>query len=155
MKASQKIIPLLLLLYIVSFLLPGAVAYTSYGPKILSGAECAYVSLQEPADKLTDLLHHRAQQPFFPDDALLLISGLINPVFLSFVITRAFNAIPKTGRILRIVVLVMLPAPLYFFWGPESNIYPKVGYFLWTGSMLLALFIDELDGLLHGVKAKK
>jgi hypothetical protein len=155
MKASQKILPLVLLLYVVSFLFPAAVAYSRYGAKILDGAECAYISLSDPPERLNDLLHHRAQHPFFPDDALLLISGLINPVFLIFVITRAFNATGKAGRILRIVVLVMLPAPLYFFWWPGNNIYPKVGYFLWTGSMLLALFIDKLDGLLHGMKAKK
>src|SRR5215510_10013034 len=108
MKTSRKVLPLVLLVYIVSFLVPGVVAATGWGGKVLDGAECAYVSLTDPVERFNDLLHHRSQHPFFPDDALLLISGLINPVFLIFVITRAFNAIGKAGRILRIGVLAML-----------------------------------------------
>jgi hypothetical protein len=73
----------------------------------------------------------------------IAISGWINPVF---VIAAVFQVIGKTlelTRILRNVILLMFP----FCWVEflYTHVYPREGYFLWVGAMLLVLFSSELE----------
>ena len=147
MKTRHKILLLGMLLYIASFFLPAAVVYV-YGTKYLSGAECAYFTLQWSLHEFNDVLHHRVVPPPDPASYLLpLISGLINPVFLIGVIPLMVNPHGKLSTIIRIVLLFMLAITLYSFYLRDSDVRPAVGYFLWNGAMLLVLFADRLEKL--------
>jgi hypothetical protein len=144
MKARRRILMLGMILYLVSFFMP-AVLVNVYGGKLLAGGECAYFALFSPIRELNDVAHHRVPQPPpLSGEILLLISGLINPVFLISVVALLLNPTSKLSTILRIVLLGMFAAPWYFFRHPGSDLYPRVGYFVWMAAMLLVMVADNL-----------
>jgi hypothetical protein len=127
MKVRHILLLLGMLLYMVSFFLTAA---TLYGPgakpmSSMSGTECAILSLIASWSNL--------------DSLPLLISGLINPVFLISIILLARNPKSKPGLVLKIALLFMLVAPLVYFY-QGIDVRPYVGYFLWTTAMLMVLF---------------
>lgn len=74
--------------------------------------------------------------------ASLLISGLINPLFLVILILAA-RGYHRTIAILRIVLLLMIPfCWVVLYW---QNSYPREGHILWVLGMVLALFSGFLQ----------
>lgn len=72
----------------------------------------------------------------------LLISGLINPLFL-VILTLAARGYQRAIAILRIILLLMIPfCWVVFDW---QHSYPREGYFLWVLGMVLALFSGFLQ----------
>ena len=67
----------------------------------------------------------------------LLISGLINPLFLVILVLAAMGY-QQAFSILRIILLLMIP----FCWVVINfqHYYPREGHFLWLLGMVLALF---------------
>jgi hypothetical protein len=71
----------------------------------------------------------------------LLISGLINPLFLVILILAA-RGYQRTIAVLRIVLLLMIPFSwVVFHW---QDFYPREGYFLWLIGIVLVLFCGFL-----------
>jgi len=68
----------------------------------------------------------------------ILVSALINPVFLAYVTLRFFKRTPQTTRPLKFVLLSMVP----FSWVVLHNleVYPREGHICWVVGILLVLF---------------
>ncbi len=78
----------------------------------------------------------------------LLISGLINPLFIVILILAA-KGYQRAIATLRIIVLLMIPFCWVVFFSGQGS-YPREGYFLWLLGMILALFCGFLQsGLLN------
>jgi hypothetical protein len=137
-KANQALYKLGLVIYVLSFFL-----VATGDPRGLigrmTGYECAYLAVKS---FLTD-------NPFSPNSTVattsapllvylsILISGLINPVFLIYVTLTSLKRAPRTVRVLKFVLLAMIPfcwLVFYFF-----QIYPREGHALWVIGMLLVL----------------
>jgi hypothetical protein len=133
------------LLYAVSLLLPAVAGRGVYTPELPSVAGCTldwflfpmtYISLHGPG----------GTSDFFTDDPIknvsIAISGWINPVFLFTVLLALVGKTPILTRVFRNIVIVMMP----FCWIAfrYSGVYPREGYFLWTGAMLLVLLSSKL-----------
>jgi hypothetical protein len=135
-KTYRILILLGLVLYVASFFLTAVKdSKTSAG---MPGYKCATTALLAPWGG--DGLNMLRETPV--DYFALLFSGWINPVFL--ITALAFLIQPK-GRfagILRVVLLLMLPACWIVFYKAELR--PAQGYFLWTAAMLLVLFSNTL-----------
>jgi hypothetical protein len=133
-----------LLLYGVSFSLFFVRGRGVYTPKPPSGADYAidwfffpwvYVHLHSMASFWTDA-------PI--ENVSIAISGWINPVFVLAVLFEVIGKTLRLTRILRNVILLMLPFSwiVFLYW----HVYPREGYFLWIGAMLLVLFSSQLEG---------
>jgi hypothetical protein len=114
------------------------------------GYFCAEMALLSPWD--TDGLKLLQDQHVLRYIALLL-SGLINPVFLATVWLLQKERTGKLGSILRVVLLCMLPSCWLVF--SYQGMRPFVGYYLWTTSMLVALFSNSFSKQLAGAKILK
>ena len=160
MKARHVIFALGTCLYVLSFFLPAATEFykgddrggsgRSFS-KTVTGAACAVFALA-PLRALIESPEQRAASgtPHWSDALVALtISGLINPAFLVCLVVLALNQKSALGSAIRVVVLLMLVAPLFFFYYPGSTLRPNVGYFVWTGAMLIVLFGDKLRTQLH------
>jgi hypothetical protein len=132
-----------LLFYGVSFFLFFVGGRGVYTPKPPSGADCAidwfffpwvYVHLHSMGSFWTDA-------PI--ENVSIAISGWINLVFVLAVLFKVIGKTLRLTRILRNVMLLMLPFSwiVFLYW----HVYPREGYFLWIGAMVLVLFSSELE----------
>jgi hypothetical protein len=133
-----------LLLYAVSFFLFFVGGRGVYTPKPPSGVDCAsdwfffpwvYVHLHSVGSFWTDA-------PI--ENVSIAISGWINPAFVLAVLFKVIGKTLRLTRILRNLILLMLPFSWIVFL--YQHVYPREGYFLWIGAMLLVLFSSELEG---------
>ena len=139
MSVNQALYSLGLLIYVVSFFF-----FATGDPKGLTGRltgyECAYLAVEAA---LTDT-------PFSSDSAAsavssplflylsVVLSGLINPVFLIYLTLTSFKRTAQTARVLKFVLLSMIPFCWVVFHYLE--VYPREGHVLWVIGMLLVLF---------------
>jgi hypothetical protein len=125
------------LLYAVSLLLPAVAGRGVYTPELPSVAGCTLDWFLYPLI----YIHLHNAGDFFTDDPIknvsITISGWINPAFLFTVLLSLAGKTPILTRVFRNIVIVMMP----FCWIAfrYSGVYPREGYFLWTGAMLLVL----------------
>jgi hypothetical protein len=131
------------LVYAVSFFLSFVGGPGAYTPKPPSGTDCAfdwfcvpwiYVHLNRMGSFLTDA-------PI--ENASIAISGWINPLFFLAVLLQVIGKTPRLSKVLRYVILLMLPFCWVVFL--DQHVYPREGYYLWIGAMLLVLFSTELE----------
>jgi hypothetical protein len=120
-------------IYIASFFLvavegPGG-APSTRGP--ILGYMCAWMAVVAPWAIGSDW--SRGVMPILMPG--LLITGLINPVFIAGVIALLQRK-RRSFVVLRAIVLSMIP----FSWICFFFVLPREGYFLWTLGMLLVLF---------------
>jgi hypothetical protein len=73
----------------------------------------------------------------------LLISGLTNPVFLTYVALVSTGRNGRAVRALRIILPLMLPFCWVVF--HYQDFWPREGYFLWIFGMLVVLLSDWLE----------
>jgi hypothetical protein len=92
-------------------------------------------------------VHHHSVGSFLTDAPIenvsIAISGWINPVFFLAVLFQVIGKTLELTRILRNVILLMFPFCWIVFL--HRHVYPREGYFLWIGGMLLVLFSSELE----------
>lgn len=139
MKAYCVLIFIALVLYVVSFTLIGVSnAGDTHGGGGILGYKCATLTLVSPWGSEGMKMVRESPMDFFP----VLISGWINPVFLITVGALLFRPNSRFAGISRIVLLLMLPACWIVF--GRSHLQPRVGYYLWTAAMLLAVFANKL-----------
>lgn len=128
------------LLYVVSFFLFAA-ALTGPGSPF-PGFLCAYVAFFGPLQS-----GHPLSAPPFQGNQLafisLVVSGWINPVFITTVALDLSEQYPKRVAVLKIVVLAMIPFCWVFFL--SFHVYPREGYFVWILGILAALFSNRLS----------
>jgi hypothetical protein len=125
-----------LVIYILSFFLVATGDREGLTGR-MRGYECAYLSLECP---VTCTPFSSTSANYTPPFLYLsiLISGLINPVFLGYTTLTFLKRKPRTARVLKFTLLSMIPfcwVVFYFF-----NIYPREGHALWVIGMLLVLF---------------
>jgi hypothetical protein len=134
-KSGRIILGVALVLFVASFFMTavGSLYGGRIGPSI-PGYLCAIITFLDPwrAEGLKSL---REEPLLFLS---LVFSGWINPVFLVTLISLLRKPSENLGRKLRIVLLFMLPACWVAFF--EEHAIPGFGYFLWTISMILALY---------------
>lgn len=135
MRSSRIVLSVAMVLYVASFFLIAGREFFGEYP----GYWCAYVTLLLPwsRDGLNSL-HERPLLYF-----AILLSGWITPMFLltlGFLLKKSAHNI---GQILRIVLLLMLPACWIVF--SQERLRPSCGYYIWTGAMLLALFSSSFS----------
>jgi len=135
MSVNQALFKLGLVIYGFSFLLVATGATSPVGR--LMGFECAYFVVRLP---LTDT-------PFSPSSAFydppllyfsILISGLINPVFLAYATLAGLKRKPQIARVLKFALLSMIPFCWVVFY--FLAVYPREGHVLCVTGMLLVLF---------------
>jgi len=128
-----------LVLFTVSFFLT-AVKEASASPSAsgFPGYLCAYTALLSPWG--SDGLRMLRQGPL--EYFAILFSGWINPVFLITLVLLLVKPNGRLGAILRIVTVLMFAACWIVFY--NEHLRPRIGYFVWTGAMLLALFAGKL-----------
>jgi hypothetical protein len=136
-RTDRILIFIALALYAASFFFTGV---SDDGPRRggIPGYECATITLLSPWGSEGLKMVRDSPLDFFP----VLISGWINPVFIVTLIALLVRPAGRFGGILRIVLLLMLPACWIVF--HRAHIHPRAGYYLWTGAMLLALFSNKL-----------
>lgn len=136
MSLKQALFRVGLVIYLLSFFLV-ATGDREGRTGRLTGYECAYFAVKLP---LTDT-------PFSPDSAdyappftylSILISGLINPVFLGYTTLAFLKRKPRTARVLKFALLAMIPFCWVVFHSLE--VYPREGHVLWVIGMLLVLY---------------
>jgi hypothetical protein len=138
-KAYCILIFVALVLYVVSFTLVGVSnAGDPHGGGGIMGYKCATLTLLSPWG--SEGLKMVRENPI--DFFSVLISGWINPVFAITVVALLFRPNGRFAGISRIVLLLMLPACWIVF--SRSHLQPRVGYYLWTAAMLLAVFANKL-----------
>ena len=131
------------LVYAVSFFLSFVGGPGDYTPKPPFGADCAFDWFFFP----WIYVHWHSMASFLADAPIenvsIAISGWINPVFFLVVILQVIGKTPRLSKVLRYVILLMLPFSWVLFL--DQHVYPREGYFLWIGAMLLVLFSTELE----------
>jgi hypothetical protein len=129
-----------LLIYAASFLLV-AVADFDRTTSVARGYYCAFVAFVLPL-RATPM---QTGGPF-ADRPLeyfsVLISGLINPVFLIYVALASAERTGRAIRALRVIVPLMIPFCWVVFHYERYD--PREGHFLWILGMLLVLYSDRL-----------
>lgn len=144
MQRSEKILLVALIVFAVSFFFP-AIWVPHVTPHTATGYWCAWVTLVSPwtADGLKDL--PTAPVKYFS----ILLSGWINPLFLISVALSLRERTRRPSRMLRTVALFLMPVCWIVFF--TQNVYPFVGYFIWTAAMIAALFSSSFStGSLSG-----
>jgi hypothetical protein len=148
---SKRILVGGLVSYAVSFALYAVMM--SGESKGLLGFACAYLSL---VYGVSGTVKGFLARPFLPSEAFLwislLLSGLINPFFLSALITQRRNTLQRAFKVLRIITLSLFPLCWIFFVG--DHVMPREGYFVWVSAMLLALFPSQVVWLLRRSRIK-
>lgn len=137
-QRSEKVLLVALIVFAIAFFLP-AIWIPLVGPHTATGYWCAWVTLVSPwtTDGLKDL--PAAPLKYFS----ILLSGWINPLFLmSMVLSRRESTI-RLSRTLRTVALIFMPTCWIVFF--TQNVYPFVGYFIWTAAMVAALFSSSFS----------
>jgi hypothetical protein len=142
-RSGRTVFWLGFLIYAASLFLSFVGGPGVYTPKPDSGADWAfdwfflpwiYVHLHSMGNFLTDA-------PI--ENVSIAISGWINPVFFLTVLFLVVGKTPRLSKVLRYVILLMLPFCWIVFL--YRHVYPREGYFLWAGGMLLVLFSSELE----------
>ena len=132
LKTNRMVFWVGLAAYLASFLLVGVVSpgnAATRGP--IRGYACAWSTLVAPW--LFASMWSKGILPILMP--AMVISGLINPVFIGAVIA-SLRQRWHSFVVLRIINLAMLP----FCWISFLLVRPREGYFLWTLGMLLVLF---------------
>jgi hypothetical protein len=130
------------LLYAVSLLLPAVAGRGVYTPELPSVAGWTLDWFLYPLI----YIHLHSAGDFFTagpiENLSIAISGWINPAFLFTVLLSLVGKTPILTRVFRNTVIVMMP----FCWIAfrYSGVYPREGYFLWTGGMLLVLLSSKI-----------
>jgi hypothetical protein len=103
----------------------------------MRGYECAYLAVEAT---LTSTPFSPASADYTPPFLYLsiLISGLINPIFLGYTTLAFLKRTPRTARVLRFALLLMIPFCWVVF--HSLQVYPREGHVLWVIAMLLVLF---------------
>ena len=109
----------------------------------LRGYECAYFAVQSP---LTSTPFSPGSADYAPPFLYLsiLISGLINPVFLGYTTLAFLKRKPRTARVLKFALLSMIPFCWIVF--HSLDVYPREGHVLWIIGMLLVLYSSSKKG---------
>jgi hypothetical protein len=144
MKIGRVVLLLATLLYIASFFLVAVGV-----PDRLRGYDCAYTALVFPWS--SDGLKSLRDGPI--DYFSILLSGLINPVFIVTLILLWRKPRGRTRTVLRIVLVLMFGACWVVFY--RMHVQPRAGYLLWTGAMLVALFSGLLISQSPGKESAK
>jgi hypothetical protein len=130
---------LVLILGLLPYLISFALSAVNHAAP-LSGSEpgytCALVALTTPwaRDNLPNTPNGLPALAWIS----LVLSGWINPLFL---VTMLCHKWSRIFRVLRIVLFAMLPSCLIFI--HFANLFPREGYFLWVGGIVLALFAAD------------
>jgi hypothetical protein len=145
MEKSRLVLLVALILFLAAFFLPAV--FLSGFSSGLEGYLCVYFALISPwsNDWLKDWSAHPIAY------LAVFVSGLINVVFLITAVLLWRKRAQKASRILRMVLLLMVPACWVVFAG--NHMKPGPGYFLWTAAIGLALFSDSLSE--HILKSAK
>ena len=101
------------------------------------GYECAYLALESAIRSVSISPASADYTPPFLYFSIL-IAGLINPVFLVYTTLAYLKRNPRTARVLKCALLVMIPFCWVVFHYIE--VYPREGHDLWVNGMLLVLF---------------
>ena len=136
MWPNKALFRLGLVIYVFSFLL--VATGDPKGPMgRMWGYECAYLAVEST---LTSTPFSPASAYYAPPFLYLsiLIGGLINPVFLGYTTLAFLKRKPRTARVLKFVLLSMIPFCWFVFHSLE--VYPREGHVLWVIGMLLVLF---------------
>jgi hypothetical protein len=133
MKISTVLVWVGIVGYVASFFLI-AVRDSSNPASGFTGYWCALTTLTAPWG--SDGLKEMRQDPV--DFFSVLFSGWINPLFLITLLVRWRRPHGRLGWILGILLLLMFPACWVVF--AKAHLRPSVGYFVWTASMVVALF---------------
>ena len=135
MKISRVLLLIGFVLYVTSFFLFAvALAGSTSEAGGIRGYICAAITLIMPFSHDGWRLLHTDSFRYLA----LLISGLINPVFLITVIALLIRPRGRFPGILRFC----LPVMFVFSWVTlhYEHLAPRSGHFLWVGSILLAAF---------------
>jgi len=100
----------------------------------LRGYYCAAFALLYPWREGKFLLPERPLEYFS-----LLISGWINPIFLTTLFNSFYRATRPVPTILRNLILLMIPFCWVVF--RYEHFYPREGHIFWIAGMLLTLFV--------------
>jgi ABC-type microcin C transport system permease subunit YejE len=127
-----------LVLYAASYALPAISSTSATGA--VRGYLCAWVALTVPwgHDGMNVMRDNPAAY------VTILLSGLINPVFLITTMVLLTERWQKLAAILRLLLIVMVPFSWYLFY--KMKFVPREGHYLWIFGMLLVLFSNELTG---------
>ena len=135
MSLKHAVFGMGLLIYALSFFLFATGDHKGVMGR-LNGLECAYLAIASAVDS-----------PFSPSSGVypplllyisVLMSGLINPVFLAYVTLACLTRKPQTTRVLGFVLLSMIPFCWVVFY--FLQVYPREGHVVWVIGMLLVLF---------------
>lgn len=135
MNRQLKIFWIGILLYVVSFFLL-AVSWPIPHSSATPGFFCAVWALVVPLREATLSGSPFQYKPFAL--VFLFVSGLINPVFIATAFLDLAGQYERTVRVLRIVVLAMIP----FCWMSFNSfgLYPREGHYVWILGILTVLF---------------
>ena len=143
MNRPSKIFWVGLLIYFVSFSLR-AVGDSISDPNGLRGINCAWVALALP---LNDLHHWMlgGPQPVFSlfESLCLLVSGLINPLFVVTLIFGLDRRYDRLASQLRIAVVLIIPFCWVFF--SLDHQLPLAGHFVWVAGILVTMFSEKIS----------
>ncbi len=136
-RPNSKIFWIGLTAYVVSFLLPAITGPTLQAPYAY-GYHCAIYSLSIGLDQM--LIPHHDQAVMTLTTAIgLFSSGMINVAVLAILGLTFCKASAKlTITYLKYVALILLPSCWFIF--HAERLVPVVGYYLWTGGILLLIF---------------
>jgi hypothetical protein len=103
----------------------------------MRGYECAYSVVHAALTTTPFSLNSADYAPPFIYVSIL-ISGLINPVFLAYVTITFLKRTPQTATVLKFALLSMIP----FCWVAlySLEVYPREGHVFGVVGMLLVLF---------------
>jgi hypothetical protein len=139
MSVNQARYRLGLALYVLSFFLIATADPKGSPIGRLTGYECAYLAVESAVTDTPFSSNNAAPAISTPLFLYLsvLISGLINPVFLVYVTLASFKRAPQAARVLKFAIFSMIPFcwVVFYFLG----VYPREGHVLWLIAMLLVL----------------
>lgn len=119
------------------------------GPSIEEGFECALFALI-PAYAL--ILGHGLGSD--PGSFLLLLSGLVNPLVMVYLLFCGWPSFVRTWRGLAASILICIAATWRFF--TDSHTTPIIGHFIWVTGILMMLLPEAFgNGSKFGVPEKE
>jgi hypothetical protein len=138
-KPGRILLFLALVAYVGSFFLTAAKDASAPQSAGFTGYWCALTTLTAPwgSDGLKEM--RREPVEFFS----ILFSGWINPVFLITIFVWWRWPHRRLAWILGLILVIMLPSCWIVFM--KAHLRPSVGYFVWTGAMVTALFSRVLS----------
>lgn len=149
MSVNQALLRLGLVIYAFSFFL--IATGDRKGPTgRLTGYECAYLAVESAITDIPFTNSAVYAPPFGKVQNLvlylsILISGLINPVFLVYATLAFLNRKVRVRRVLKFALLSMIPFCWVVFHFLE--VYPREGHALWVSGMLLVLVSRDTQTL--------